>query len=102
MKGKRLYLPTTNPLLAAGYPGTIGLKTGYTSEAGRCLIAVVRRGKRTLAAVLLRLAEPGRAGEAAAREGVQDELRRVEPAGLEPATSGAAALFQLSYGPVQW
>ena len=72
VKGKRLYLATTNPLLAAGYRGTIGLKTGYTSAAGRCLIAVVRRGKRTLAAVLLRLAEPGRAGEAAARAGVQD------------------------------
>ena len=59
VKGKRLYLPTTNPLLAAGYPGTIGLKTGYTTEAGRCLIAVVRRGKRTLAAVLLDSPNPG-------------------------------------------
>ena len=59
VKGKRLYLSTTNPLLAAGYPGTIGLKTGYTTEAGRCLIAVVRRGKRTLAAVLLDSPNPG-------------------------------------------
>ena len=59
VKGKRLYLATTNPLLAAGYRGTIGLKTGYTSTAGRCLIAVVRRGKRTLAAVLLDSPNPG-------------------------------------------
>lgn len=59
VKGKRLYLATTNPLLATGYRGTIGLKTGYTSEAGRCLIAVVRRGKRTLAAVLLDSPNPG-------------------------------------------
>lgn len=59
VKGKRLYLPTTNPLLAAGYPGTIGLKTGYTSEAGRCLIAVVRHGRRTLGAVLLDSPNPG-------------------------------------------
>ncbi len=59
MKGKRLYLPTTNPLLAAGYPGTVGLKTGYTVAAGRCLIAVVRRGKRTLAAILLDSPNPG-------------------------------------------
>jgi D-alanyl-D-alanine carboxypeptidase len=59
VKGGRLYLATTNPLLAAGYPGTIGLKTGYTSAAGRCLIAVVRRGKRTLAAVLLDSPNPG-------------------------------------------
>ena len=59
VKGKRLYLPTTNPLLAAGYPGTIGLKTGYSSEAGRCLIAVVRHGQRTLAAILLDSPNPG-------------------------------------------
>jgi serine-type D-Ala-D-Ala carboxypeptidase (penicillin-binding protein 5/6) len=59
VKGKQLYLPTTNPLLAAGYKGTIGLKTGYTSEAGRCLIAVVRHGSRTLAAVLLDSPNPG-------------------------------------------
>jgi D-alanyl-D-alanine carboxypeptidase (penicillin-binding protein 5/6) len=59
VKGKRLYLPTTNPLLASGYKGTVGLKTGYTSEAGRCLIAVVRRGHRTLAAVLLHSPNPG-------------------------------------------
>jgi serine-type D-Ala-D-Ala carboxypeptidase (penicillin-binding protein 5/6) len=59
VKGKRLYLPTTNPLLAAGYPGTIGLKTGYTTQAGRCLIAVVRHGNRTLAVVLLHSPNPG-------------------------------------------
>ena len=63
VKGKQLYLPTTNPLLAAGYPGTIGLKTGYTSEAGRCLIAVVRHGHRTLGAVLLDSPNPGEQAE---------------------------------------
>lgn len=59
VRGKRLYLATTNPLLAAGYRGTIGLKTGYTEAAGRCLIAVVRRAHRTLAAVLLGSPNPG-------------------------------------------
>jgi serine-type D-Ala-D-Ala carboxypeptidase (penicillin-binding protein 5/6) len=53
VKGRRLYLAATNPLLAAGYRGTVGLKTGYTVAAGRCLIAVVRRGRRTIGAVLL-------------------------------------------------
>src|SRR5688500_1859705 len=33
VKGKRLYLATTNPLLAVGYRGTTGLKTGYPAEA---------------------------------------------------------------------
>ena len=59
VKGKRLYLATTNPLLTSGYRGTVGLKTGYTVQAGRCLIAVVRRGKRTLGAVLLDSPNPG-------------------------------------------
>jgi D-alanyl-D-alanine carboxypeptidase len=53
IKGRRLDVHTTNPLLREGYPGTIGLKTGYTERAGHCLIAVVRRGGRTLAAIVL-------------------------------------------------
>ena len=53
IKGKRLEVSTTNPLLRARYPGTIGLKTGFTNRAGHCLIAVVRRGGHTVAAVLL-------------------------------------------------
>jgi len=53
IKGRRLYLNSTNPLLRSRYPGTIGLKTGSTDEAGRCFVAVVRRGRRTLGVVLL-------------------------------------------------
>jgi D-alanyl-D-alanine carboxypeptidase len=53
IKGRRLDVSTTNPLLREGYPGTIGLKTGYTERAGHCLIAVARRGGRTLAAIVL-------------------------------------------------
>jgi serine-type D-Ala-D-Ala carboxypeptidase (penicillin-binding protein 5/6) len=73
VRGKRLYLATTNPLLATGYRGTVGLKTGYTQAAGRCLIAVVRRGARTLGVVLLGSPNPGeqakRLVEAALRRG---------------------------------
>jgi len=46
--------------LRSAYPGTIGLKTGYTGEAGRCLVAVVRRGPRRLGVVLLDSPDPGR------------------------------------------
>jgi len=53
MPGNRRHLATTNPLLQEGYAGTIGLKTGFTAEAGRSLIAVVRRDGRELGAVLL-------------------------------------------------
>jgi serine-type D-Ala-D-Ala carboxypeptidase (penicillin-binding protein 5/6) len=58
IKGGKLYLNNTNPLLRLGYPGTIGLKTGDTEEAGHCLIAVVRRGPLTVAVVLLNSPNP--------------------------------------------
>jgi D-alanyl-D-alanine carboxypeptidase len=60
IKGGRLFLSTHNPLLRSGYRGTIGLKTGYTSKAGRCLVAVARRGQRTFGVVLLHSPDPGR------------------------------------------
>lgn len=53
IKGRKLYLSTHNPLFRLGYPGAIGLKTGYTQDAGRCFVGVARRGGRTLAVVLL-------------------------------------------------
>ena len=54
IKGRRLEVRNTNPLFRAPrYPGTIGMKTGYTERAGRCFIAVARRGDRTLGAILL-------------------------------------------------
>jgi serine-type D-Ala-D-Ala carboxypeptidase (penicillin-binding protein 5/6) len=51
--GGRLYLNNTNPLLRLRYPGTVGLKTGYTQRAGHTYVGVVRRGRRTLGLVLL-------------------------------------------------
>jgi D-alanyl-D-alanine carboxypeptidase len=53
IKTGRLWLNSTNPLLRMGYPGTIGLKTGFTDKAGHCFVAVVRRGNRTYGVVLL-------------------------------------------------
>ena len=52
------WLNNTNPLLRMGYPGTIGLKTGDTDEAGHCLIAVVKHGSRTVGVVLLNSPNP--------------------------------------------
>lgn len=52
-------LTNSNPLLVYGYPGTIGVKTGYTKEAGDCLVAAASRGGVTLAAVLLHSPAPG-------------------------------------------
>ena len=53
IKGGQLWLNSTNPLLAAGYPGTIGLKTGYTERAGHCFIGIAKRRGRTYGVVLL-------------------------------------------------
>jgi D-alanyl-D-alanine carboxypeptidase len=53
IKGEKLYLYTNNPLLITGYPGTDGVKTGYTDASGPCLVATARRGKTWLGVVLL-------------------------------------------------
>lgn len=60
IRGGRLFLTSTNPLLRTGYPGAIGLKTGYTVAAGRCLVGVAERGGRTLGVVLLRSPDTNR------------------------------------------
>jgi len=41
-----------NPLLGH-YPGAVGIKTGYTSAAGQCLLFEARRGSTTLVGVVL-------------------------------------------------
>ena len=60
VKGRKLYLYNTNPLLHGRYRGTTGIKTGYTVAAGRCLVATARRGRRRLGVVLLHSRDPGR------------------------------------------
>jgi D-alanyl-D-alanine carboxypeptidase (penicillin-binding protein 5/6) len=60
IKGGRIFLYNHNPLLRRGYPGTLGVKTGYTRAAGRCIVAVARRNGRRLAVVLLHSPDPGR------------------------------------------
>jgi D-alanyl-D-alanine carboxypeptidase (penicillin-binding protein 5/6) len=40
-------------LMLTRYPGANGVKTGYTSKAGRCLVASATRHGRTLVAVVL-------------------------------------------------
>jgi serine-type D-Ala-D-Ala carboxypeptidase (penicillin-binding protein 5/6) len=53
IKGHRLFLYNNNPLLRGGYPGTTGLKTGYTEAAGHSIVATAKRGKVELGIVLL-------------------------------------------------
>jgi D-alanyl-D-alanine carboxypeptidase len=53
IKGGKLYLYNNHPLLITRYPGTDGVKTGYTVAAGECLVATARRGRTWLGVVLL-------------------------------------------------
>jgi D-alanyl-D-alanine carboxypeptidase len=53
IKGGKLYLYNNNPLLITRYPGIDGVKTGYTSASGPCLVATARRGRAWLGVVLL-------------------------------------------------
>jgi serine-type D-Ala-D-Ala carboxypeptidase (penicillin-binding protein 5/6) len=58
IKGGKLYLYNNNPLLVYGYPGTTGLKTGYTEAAGKCLVATAERHGVRLGVVLLNSPNP--------------------------------------------
>ena len=60
IKGGRLHLSNNNPLLHSGYPGVLGIKTGYTRGAGRCLVVAARRDGRRLGVVLLHSPDPAR------------------------------------------
>jgi D-alanyl-D-alanine carboxypeptidase (penicillin-binding protein 5/6) len=59
IKGHKLYLTNNNPLLLYGYPGTTGMKTGYTEAAGPCLVATARHDGVSLGVVLLDSTMPG-------------------------------------------
>jgi D-alanyl-D-alanine carboxypeptidase len=59
IKGGKLYLYNHNPLLQRRYPGTLGIKTGFTDAAGRCLVAAVQRDGHRLGVVLLHSPDPG-------------------------------------------
>ena len=59
IKGGKIYLYNNNPLLIYKYPGTTGLKTGFTLAAGRCLVATAERGGVRLGVVILNSNAPG-------------------------------------------
>jgi D-alanyl-D-alanine carboxypeptidase (penicillin-binding protein 5/6) len=58
--GKRatFEIQTQNRLLRDGYPGAIGVKTGFTTDAGRTFVGAAKRGDRTLIVSLMGVNEP--------------------------------------------
>lgn len=51
-------IATQNPLFITGYEGAIGVKTGWTDEAGRTFVGAARRGDTSLVIVLLNIETP--------------------------------------------
>lgn len=66
-KGEAITRPiyNTNRLLQSGYRGVIGVKTGYTTNAGRTFVAAAKRNGTTLIVSLMGINE---ASESAARK----------------------------------
>jgi serine-type D-Ala-D-Ala carboxypeptidase (penicillin-binding protein 5/6) len=72
IKGGKLYLSNNNPLLVYGYPGTTGMKTGYTELAGDCLVASAERDGVSLGVVLLHSPDMGQQAEYLLNAGFAD------------------------------
>ncbi|MGA9315354.1 MAG: hypothetical protein WBV77_12070, partial [Solirubrobacteraceae bacterium] len=72
IKGGKLYLYNNNPLLVYGYPGTTGMKTGYTELAGDCLVATAERDGVRLGVVLLHSPDMGQQAEYLLNAGFAD------------------------------
>jgi serine-type D-Ala-D-Ala carboxypeptidase (penicillin-binding protein 5/6) len=76
IKGHKLYLYNNNPLYAQNYPGTDGVKTGFTTEAGLCIVATARRGRQWLGVVLLHSGNWATQAETLLTAGFDAEQRR--------------------------
>ncbi len=72
IKGGKLFLYNNNPLLIYHYPGTTGMKTGFTEAAGRCLVGTAERHGVRLGVVVLHSTEPGRQARALLNRGFED------------------------------
>ncbi len=92
IKGGKLYLYNNNPLLIYHYPGTTGLKTGYTIAAGRSLVATAERRGVRLGVVVLHSERPRHAGPSAAGPRLPRRLRAA------PGARAADASRRLSGG----
>ncbi|MBU1424287.1 MAG: D-alanyl-D-alanine carboxypeptidase [Gammaproteobacteria bacterium] len=53
LDGKHHYTLESKNALIGRYDGALGIKTGYTPKAGKCLVAYARRGNNTVLLVML-------------------------------------------------
>ncbi len=76
VKGKGSHpIYTTNRLLLHGWKGAIGVKTGFTSKAGRTYVGAATRGGRTLIVALMGIRE---SSEGAAKKLLRWGFRNAE------------------------
>ncbi len=103
-KRKTFEVWNQDPLLRQGYPGTLGIKTGFTTEAGRTFVGAAERDGRTLVVTLMGIKEPT---SDAARKLLSwgfREASAVTPIGvlvdpLEEAIAGAPAAQPITAAP---
>jgi serine-type D-Ala-D-Ala carboxypeptidase (penicillin-binding protein 5/6) len=88
IKGGKVYLYNNNPLLIYHYPGVTGLKTGFTDDAGRCLVATAERGGVRLGVVLLHSPDPGTQAKQLLDRGFEGVYRQA-PVAEPPMPAGA-------------
>jgi len=88
IKGGKLYLYNNNPLIRYAYPGVTGLKTGYTIEAGDCLVATAERHGVRLGVVLLHSTDPGTQASQLLNRGFEDVYHQA-PVPQPPIPAGA-------------
>jgi D-alanyl-D-alanine carboxypeptidase (penicillin-binding protein 5/6) len=53
LNGQRRYALQNKNALIGRYDGALGLKTGFTPKAGKCLVAYAKRGDRSILLILL-------------------------------------------------
>jgi serine-type D-Ala-D-Ala carboxypeptidase (penicillin-binding protein 5/6) len=63
IKRHKLFLYNNNPLMHMHYPGVDGVKTGYTTLSGLCIVGTARRGNRWYGVVLLHTPDWGTQAE---------------------------------------
>jgi D-alanyl-D-alanine carboxypeptidase (penicillin-binding protein 5/6) len=83
-------LTNHNKLFLATYPGAIGVKTGYTTRAGVCLISAAQRGGRSMLAVVLNGANPNQLATQLLNGGFAVPVSAESSADRLPPVSGAA------------
>ncbi len=88
IKGGKLYLYNNNPLLIYHYPGTTGMKTGYTEAAGRCVVGTAERDGVKLGVVVLDSQAPGTQAKQLLDRGF-DDVYHLPRAAEQPFPAGA-------------